>query len=128
MLLTGYLEQIKLCIHPAADVKRSAITSEVQPALCVQGMPARGYLRVGLCYAQALASKTAAKKTPSELMSVLDSLCFYRIEEWWTFELCYKKHVRQFHKEHDKVRASSCTPKELLLAQNTVNLLSGSPH
>lgn len=36
-------------------------------------------------------------------MSVLDSLCMYRIEDWWTYELCYKKHVRQFHKEQDKV-------------------------
>ncbi len=30
-------------------------------------------------------------------------LCLYRIEEWWTFELCYKEHVRQFHKEQNQV-------------------------
>ena len=30
-------------------------------------------------------------------------LCLYRIEEWWTYELCYKKHVRQFHKEQNQV-------------------------
>jgi Glucosidase II beta subunit-like protein len=30
-------------------------------------------------------------------------LCFYRIEDWWTYELCYKKHVRQFHKEGEKI-------------------------
>ncbi len=38
------------------------------------------------------------QKDPSELLSALDSLCLYRIEDWWTYELCYKKHVRQFHK------------------------------
>ena len=37
-------------------------------------------------------------KHPSDLLSALDSLCLYRIEDWWTYELCYKKHVRQFHK------------------------------
>lgn len=26
-------------------------------------------------------------------------LCFYRAEEWWTYELCFKKSVRQFHKD-----------------------------
>lgn len=25
--------------------------------------------------------------------------CFYRAEEWWTYELCFKKAVRQYHKE-----------------------------
>ena len=30
-------------------------------------------------------------------------LCLYRNEEWWTFELCYKNHVRQFHKEQNQV-------------------------
>ncbi|CAL5229222.1 g12505 [Coccomyxa viridis] len=39
------------------------------------------------------------QKDPSELLSALDSLCLYRIEDWWTYELCYKKHVRQFHKD-----------------------------
>ncbi|CAL8464823.1 g4358 [Coccomyxa elongata] len=39
------------------------------------------------------------QKKPSELLSVLGSLCMYRIEDWWTYELCYKKHVRQFHKD-----------------------------
>lgn len=27
--------------------------------------------------------------------------CFYRLEDWWTYELCYQKHVRQFHREKD---------------------------
>ena len=25
--------------------------------------------------------------------------CFYRAEEWWNYEVCYKKHVKQFHTE-----------------------------
>ncbi len=45
------------------------------------------------------------QKSPSELLSALDTLCLYRIDDWWTYELCYKRHVRQFHKEIDKVRA-----------------------
>ena len=31
--------------------------------------------------------------------------CFYRLEDWWTYELCYKKHVRQFHREKDVLTA-----------------------
>ena len=27
--------------------------------------------------------------------------CFYRLEDWWTYELCYEKHVCQFHREKD---------------------------
>ncbi len=48
---------------------------------------------------QAVAGGGNQQKKPSELLSVLDSLCMYRIEDWWTYELCYKKHVRQFHKD-----------------------------
>lgn len=51
---------------------------------------------------QAVAAGGKVVKKPSELLAVLDSLCMYRIEDWWTYELCYKKHVRQFHKD-DKV-------------------------
>ncbi|BDA50418.1 probable protein OS-9 at N-terminal half [Coccomyxa sp. Obi] len=47
----------------------------------------------------AVAAGGKSQKSPSELLSVLDSLCMYRIEDWWTYELCYKKHVRQFHKD-----------------------------
>ena len=36
-------------------------------------------------------------KRPSELLEALDGVCFYRVEDWWTYELCYKKAVRQFH-------------------------------
>ena len=49
----------------------------------------------------------AAEKTPSDLLAPLDALCLYRIEDWWTYELCYAKSVRQFHKEGDKARNST---------------------
>ena len=44
-----------------------------------------------------------AQKTPGEVLGALDTLCMYRIEDWWTYELCYKRSVRQFHKEGNKV-------------------------
>lgn len=25
--------------------------------------------------------------------------CYYRIEEWWTYELCFKQKLRQYHKD-----------------------------
>ena len=31
--------------------------------------------------------------------------CTYRLEDWWHYEVCYKKHVRQFHKEGNRVVA-----------------------
>ena len=36
------------------------------------------------------------------LMAAVDcaaGLCFYRAEDWWTYELCFQKGVRQFHKD-----------------------------
>lgn len=36
--------------------------------------------------------------------------CFYRIEEYWTFELCYQKQLRQYHKEGDSVQVSRRPP------------------
>lgn len=25
--------------------------------------------------------------------------CFYKVEEWWQYEVCYNKHVKQYHME-----------------------------
>lgn len=25
--------------------------------------------------------------------------CFYKAEDWWRYEVCYNKHVKQFHSE-----------------------------
>lgn len=29
--------------------------------------------------------------------------CYYRIEEYWTFELCFQKQLRQYHKDGSAV-------------------------
>lgn len=44
--------------------------------------------------------KQQQQSSPSELLDDLTGLCFYRAEDWWTYEVCYKRHVRQFHREH----------------------------
>ena len=45
-----------------------------------------------------------AKRLPlSQLLKPLDGACFIRIEGWWTYELCFGKHMRQFHTEGDQV-------------------------
>jgi protein OS-9 len=36
-------------------------------------------------------------------MDDLGDFCSYRVEEWWTYELCYKKAARQYHTESGKV-------------------------
>lgn len=43
------------------------------------------------------------QQTPSQLLGPLGDLCMYRAEDWWTYELCFGKAVRQFHKENDRV-------------------------
>jgi len=43
--------------------------------------------------------------TPSEAMLRMDGKCVYRIEGWWQYELCFGRHLRQFHLEGDKVVA-----------------------
>lgn len=42
------------------------------------------------------------EKSPEELLDGLGSWCAYRSEDWWTYELCYKKFARQFHLEEGK--------------------------
>uniref|UniRef100_A0A1D1XVU6 Protein OS-9 homolog n=2 Tax=Anthurium amnicola TaxID=1678845 RepID=A0A1D1XVU6_9ARAE len=42
-------------------------------------------------------------RTPDELMEVLKDRCLYRLEGWWSYELCYQRQLRQFHLEDDKV-------------------------
>lgn len=54
----------------------------------------------------------SAQQTPGEVLGALDTLCMYRIEDWWTYELCYKRSVRQFHKEGNKV---GCPPGLVVL-------------
>eukprot|EP01024_Parvocaulis_polyphysoides_P054215 TRINITY_DN5465_c0_g5_i2.p1 TRINITY_DN5465_c0_g5~~TRINITY_DN5465_c0_g5_i2.p1 ORF type:complete len:332 (-),score=46.63 TRINITY_DN5465_c0_g5_i2:163-1128(-) len=39
---------------------------------------------------------------PYEIInSQLDKLCLYRREQWWIYQYCHKKMVRQYHEEHE---------------------------
>ncbi|KAG2429356.1 hypothetical protein HXX76_011122 [Chlamydomonas incerta] len=51
--------------------------------------------------ASAVADSGAAfgQKTPHELLEAMSALCLYRQEGLWTYEMCYKKHVRQFRQD-----------------------------
>lgn len=36
---------------------------------------------------------------PSDILLPLIGTCIYRIDGWWTYELCPRVHLRQFHRE-----------------------------
>ncbi|GJP47101.1 hypothetical protein CLOM_g6336 [Closterium sp. NIES-68] len=41
-----------------------------------------------------------SRKSPEDLLDAMKGLpCFYRQDGWWTYEFCYKKHIRQMHIE-----------------------------
>ncbi|XP_058067431.1 protein OS-9 homolog [Magnolia sinica] len=42
-------------------------------------------------------------KTPDELMEVLTDRCLLRQEGWWSYEFCYKQHLKQLHVEDEKI-------------------------
>ncbi|KAL0044611.1 hypothetical protein WJX82_002694 [Trebouxia sp. C0006] len=54
--------------------------------------------------------------TSEQVLSTLNARCFYRLEDWWTYELCYEKHVRQFHRE-----------KEVLSSEYSLGVYEGEP-
>ena len=35
------------------------------------------------------------------LNSLEDGPCLYLNKDWWTYEFCYKKHIKQYHVERD---------------------------
>ena len=92
-----------VCFVP--DGTRGSGGVVVSPAACAD-CTARGR-RTGLCCsrsppptpAQASdAGSVPAAKTPGQLLDGLgDSFCTFRVEDWWTYELCYKKSIRQYH-------------------------------
>ncbi|XP_041725358.1 endoplasmic reticulum lectin 1 isoform X3 [Coregonus clupeaformis] len=47
--------------------------------------------------------KEYAGPTPGDLLDPLfkESSCSYRIESYWTYEVCHGKHVRQYHEEKE---------------------------
>jgi hypothetical protein len=42
----------------------------------------------------------------SQVMEAITNLCLVRQEEWWTYELCFKHGVRQFHLQTEAASAS----------------------
>lgn len=55
---------------------------------------------------QEVASKNDLEVTPSSPLAVLSTLfssttCNYRIEAYWTYEICHGHHVKQFHEDRD---------------------------
>jgi len=49
--------------------------------------------------------KTVEEAVPdiAKLLSPLeDGICMYKTKDWWTYEVCYKGSVRQYHVENDK--------------------------
>lgn len=36
------------------------------------------------------------------LLKPLQGTCTYRIQGWWTYEICFGKHIRQYHEEKDQ--------------------------
>ncbi|ESO94192.1 hypothetical protein LOTGIDRAFT_118545, partial [Lottia gigantea] len=52
-------------------------------------------------------SKNYDGPTPDELMEALFSQnsCSYRIESYWTYELCHMKHLRQYHETKEPGKA-----------------------
>ncbi|XP_069117827.1 endoplasmic reticulum lectin 1-like [Argopecten irradians] len=62
------------------------------------------------------ARKNYAGPTPDELMESLfqQKTCSYRIESYWTYELCHGKHMKQYH-EDKELSNKKAPPQEYFL-------------
>mmetsp|Transcript_14229 Transcript_14229/g.40269 ORF Transcript_14229/g.40269 Transcript_14229/m.40269 type:complete len:386 (-) Transcript_14229:195-1352(-) len=47
------------------------------------------------------ACNATAEWQAKQLLLPLIGQCVRRTEDWWTYELCFERHIRQFHKEKD---------------------------
>lgn len=55
-------------------------------------------------------SPADAGENLSQLLAKLEGSCLYRMDGWWTYELCIGRHLRQFHREpHAKEDTTSYT-------------------
>ncbi|KNC54880.1 XTP3-transactivated B protein [Thecamonas trahens ATCC 50062] len=41
----------------------------------------------------------SGKASEAELLAPLLGECLYRVDGWWTYEVCYGSHVRQYHRD-----------------------------
>ncbi|KAG7388316.1 hypothetical protein PHYBOEH_007895 [Phytophthora boehmeriae] len=53
-----------------------------------------------------LASTAELERKADIVRSTLEGHCLFAVDGWWTYEVCYKKEVRQFHQEADGSRPS----------------------
>lgn len=53
-----------------------------------------------------LASTSEKERKEAIVQEALDGTCIEASAGWWTYEICYKKEVRQFHEETDGKRSS----------------------
>ncbi|CAI5463563.1 unnamed protein product [Closterium sp. Yama58-4] len=75
------------CILPPPTLSSSA-----SPAAGAEGAGGKGGA-AGVAFGE-------SRKSPEDLLDAMKGLpCFYRQDGWWTYEFCYKKHIRQMHIE-----------------------------
>ena len=52
----------------------------------------------------AVKSDADSETDVEELLGPLEvGPCMYLTKDWWTYELCYKKHIKQYHVENDVI-------------------------
>lgn len=51
---------------------------------------------------QAARHETAAPDIPALLAPLETGPCLYKTKDWWTYEVCYKRSIKQYHVENEK--------------------------
>ena len=64
----------------------------------------------GVCKEEALlhsnpsdSDKEGHIESPEEILDSLGDWCAYKLDGWWTYEVCYKKRIRQYHSEENEI-------------------------
>lgn len=60
---------------------------------------------------EATAADAIDQKHPAELIKTLKEQCIFRLEMYWSYEFCYKKHIRQYHEDVITSKAGAKTKK-----------------
>ncbi|KAF8058885.1 zinc finger CCCH domain-containing protein 67 [Scenedesmus sp. PABB004] len=81
-------------VVPAVPASRSMVMADAQGKRFNCSVPTS---HAGVALAQPGAETSPPTlKTPFELLESLSALCLYRQDGLWTYEVCHRKHVRQF--------------------------------